>query len=166
MTDLAQLIDRIAGFDGPAWRRAPMPSTEDEACAALVRGLAALPPDERDRQAAPVRTAKLTRKVEVFARRMAALAVRTGSAERLRDGALALALNGCVARETYMMLSLIHHSAAKLGLDGDAVLREAARHATPEGARKVLEYAARDGKSIATMGWREIDGPDGFDYGR
>ena len=119
---------------------------------------------ERDRRAAPLRTVALTRRIEVFARRMAALAVRARAPERLRDAALALALAGCAAHETYMMLSLVHHGAGKLGLDGDALLLDAAACATADGARRVREFAAREDKGIAKMGWHEIEGPDGFDY--
>src|SRR4051794_10275464 len=164
MDGIEDLKARAAALDGQQWRRAPMPAPEDALFTSLVRAVAALPAPEREGAAAAPSRAPLNRRGEGFARRVAAPAGRPRAGERLRDAAAALALNGCAARETYMMLSLVHHSATRLGLDGDAILRDAAALAAPDGAQRILRYAATPEKRIASMGWREVEGPDGFDY--
>lgn len=165
-SNLDESLAGVAAMDTRAYYASKIPDERDEQIAALVRSIAALPAEERAGCSESLKTSKVMRRLETYVRRMAALAVREKSEQRLRDALTALALNGCENRELYMMLSLAQRSAEKLGLDGAALLRDAARFSQPNDAARLLQYAALDpaNKRIEAQGWREVEGPDGFDY--
>ena len=106
--------------------------------------------------------------LNVFAYRMAMLAVRQQSPELLSDALTALLI---IAhrddRHNFLMtLSIAHHSATKLG-DANSLFRDAAQYACDvETARLLLGFlqrAHRD-KRIESMGFQECMGPHGVIY--
>ena len=165
-TDIDQLMQQVGSHDYRKWYDEPLPSAIDDRCSTLVRALAALSEAERASRAAPLAGFELEQSMQVFAFRMAVLAVRGGSVDRLRDGALALALNGCASREMYALISLVHHSAGKLGLRPNAFLSECAPHGTPDGMKALESFAQRPRESqrIELMGFHESARDGAFSY--
>lgn len=106
----------------------------------------------------------------VYGHRMAVLAVRQQSREPLEKALLALVVEGfrCDARENMLILSLINHSAVKVGADPRQLFENAARYASPEVAQHLREFVSRrpEDKSIQAMGYSEETTPDGFRYSR
>jgi hypothetical protein len=106
----------------------------------------------------------------VFAERMAALAVRENSVDRLRDGLLSIAMEQFRfdLREDLMVMSLLYNSAKKIGADPDAVFMSVCPAVAPQVARELQKFVSRPAelKSIAAMGYREIDDAAGFRYDR
>ncbi|MBN2005842.1 MAG: hypothetical protein JXA21_20965 [Anaerolineae bacterium] len=108
-------------------------------------------------------------KLNIFAERMAMLSVRQNSPERLQEGLIALLMidSRIDYRDVLMVLSLICHSAGKLGLDLESffekVLQYAYRPVVADSFRRFLRRESQD-RSITAMGYREIEGPGGLVY--
>ncbi len=106
-----------------------------------------------------------------FASRMAMLSVREQSETLLLHGLVALIMeldwpDLPDAREILMDLSIVYHSAAKLGC-ADSLFQQAAQYADKPSSRDiVLGYLRRnpEAKRIEAMGWHEIAGPSGLIY--
>ncbi|HUC34760.1 MAG TPA: hypothetical protein VMR48_03600, partial [Gaiellaceae bacterium] len=105
--------------------------------------------------------------------------VRDEDPERVRFGLAALALEGGWPdwRDTTVLLTLLHVSARKLGLDADGVFYEEARALAYEpvkerayfsaaGADIIRSYAGRPDrlKELDVMAYEEYTGPEGFAY--
>lgn len=142
----------------------PLPNARDELCEKLTRVYAGASDAERGKIRA-AGTEEQLRLLMPFADRMAILAVRAKDDARITGGLLAHAIEDFRwdPRENLRSLSLLFRSGEKLGIDAAARFREVARLASPSGKKYFLEFAG-DPKSPATMGFREIDGPDGFTY--
>ena len=127
--------------------------------------------------------AALTRKeagiLDGLAQEAAEAAVRENDPERIRFGLAALALEGGWPdwRDTTVVLTLLHVSARKLGLDADRVFYEESRalayepvkqrnYFTNAGARILRSYAGRPDrlKELDVMAYEEYEGPGGFAY--
>jgi len=106
-------------------------------------------------------------------------AVREQEPERIRFGLAALALEGGWPdwRDTTVLLTLLHVSARKLGLDADRLFEEEARglaydpvaeraYFSTAGAGIIRSYAGRPGrlKELDVMAYEEHVGPNGFSY--
>ena len=105
-----------------------------------------------------------------FAERMAALAVRERKEERIAQGLLGMVLEGFRhdPRENILVLSLLHHSAEKLGADARALFERAAALADESAARHLRDFVNRSPelKRIEVMGFREKVTKQGFAYER
>ncbi len=103
-----------------------------------------------------------------YAYRMAQLAVREGSVERIRDGLIAIVIEDYRedAEDCLKYLHLLCHSARKLGADEIALLQQACTYATPRMAEVLTEFAERspDLRGIELTWFVEDDGPEGFQY--
>jgi hypothetical protein len=114
-----------------------------------------------------------------IAQEAAETAVREEDPERIRFGLAALALEGGYPdwRDTLVLLTLLHVSARKLGLDADRLFEEEAdalayepvkerAYFSTAGARVIRSYAGRPArlKELDVMGHEEYEGPDGFGY--
>ena len=114
-----------------------------------------------------------------LAREAAEAAVREEDPERLLFGLAALALEGGWPdwRDTTVLLTLLHVSARKLGLDADRVFYEEARTLAYEpvrerayfsnaGAAIIRSFAGRPDrlKELDVMAYEEYTGPNGFAY--
>ena len=106
-------------------------------------------------------------------------AVREQEPERIRFGLAALALEGGWPdwRDTTVLLTLLHVSARKLGLDADRLFEEESRRLAYEpvaerayfstpGAGIIRSYAGRPDrlKELDVMAYEEHVGPNGFSY--
>jgi hypothetical protein len=145
------------------------PSPVDMAIEQVIDHYVALPPDQRNailQAFGPHHSFTLL----IFAMRMAMLAVRERSAYRVTRGLLALVIENARfdSREDLIMLSLLNHSAEKIEADPAALFEQAALVATPSMARALRDFAQRPAglKRIESMGFREVDGSDGFRYER
>jgi hypothetical protein len=117
--------------------------------------------------------------LDALAQEAAEAAVRDEDPERVRFGLAALALEGGWPdwRDTTVLLTLLHVSARRLGLDADGVFYEEARVLAYEpvkerayfsnaGAGILRSYAGRPErlKELDVMAYEEYTGPDGFAY--
>ena len=105
-----------------------------------------------------------------YAERMAILAVRIRSQNALKKGLLALVLEGftCDMRESIMRLTLLSHSAHKIGVDMERLFEEVASSTNGDAERVLREFVGRsvEDKSIESMGYSEEMTSDGFSYSR
>ena len=103
-----------------------------------------------------------------FAERMAILSVREKSCERLEKALLALIVEAFRwdARENMLILSLINHSAIKIGADPKQFFEVAAKHASTDITQHLRKFIKRrtEDKSIQIMGYSEEMTADGFSY--
>ncbi|HTW95362.1 MAG TPA: hypothetical protein VMD30_11240 [Tepidisphaeraceae bacterium] len=117
-------------------------------------------------QAAITGNANLVRMIS-YAAIMASRAVQNNSTEDIRRGLAAVVLAGDQVdyRYSLMVLSILYHSAEKLGISPAEVFTEAARLGTSETNDFLMKYLAHGEKSIEAMGYKEGAGPDGaFKY--
>ena len=104
------------------------------------------------------------------ARGMAVLAVRERRGERLRYGLQSLLIEGAQldAQETISYLSLLNHSASKLGIDLGHVF-EPLTSTAPRSACDIVEKFLEKpdtAKAIDLFGFVEVNRASGFDYKR
>jgi hypothetical protein len=114
-----------------------------------------------------------------IAQEAAEAAVREEDPDRVRFGLAALALEGGWPdwRDTTVLLTLLHVSARKIGLDADHVFYEEARALAYEpvkerlyfstaGAEIIRSFAGRPDrlKELDVMAYEEYTGPNGFAY--
>ena len=105
----------------------------------------------------------------VFAERMSILSVREKSYDKLLAGLVALVMvdSRIDRRDMLMVLSLVYHSADKLGVEQKQLFHNVVQY-SDDGVTKdlILRFPERDPKDkrIEAMGYREIDGPNGLIY--
>lgn len=164
--DITALVRQI---DQPGYDLDLAPSPVDAAIDQVIDHYVALPPDERN----AILTAfgpQHSFTFLIFAMRMAMLAVRERSAYRITRGLLALVIENARfdSREDLIILSLLNRSAEKIGADPAALFEQAAIVAEPQMAQALRTFVQRPAglKRIESMGFHEIDGPDGFRYER
>jgi hypothetical protein len=141
------------------WR---LPAVRDTEIADRVRELlASRPVPSLD----PGRVAVLS----AFAERMATLARRTGSVDRLRAGldAMVLAHLGAADRDAVVPLALLWRSAEVLGIDPREVFLAAETRAGTDGGA-LARFADRrpEDRGIDAMGYLEVEDEFGFHYER
>ncbi len=106
-----------------------------------------------------------------FSTRMAMLSVRQRSEALILHGLVALIMeldwpNLPDVREVLMDLSVVYHSAAKLGC-AEALFQQAVQYTASSRSRDIiLGYLQRspEDKRIEAMGWHEVVGPNGLIY--
>jgi len=114
-----------------------------------------------------------------IAHEAAEAAIRGQDPERVRFGLAALALEGGWPdwRESMVLLTLLHVSARKLGLDADLLFEDEAdalayqpveerRYFSTPGVALFRSYAGRPDrlKELDVMEYEEYEGPNGFGY--
>jgi len=102
----------------------------------------------------------------LYASTAAAKAVRETDVEKVKLGLAALAIENCVFdwRDSLSPLVLLHHSAARLGVEPADLFRQIAEIASPQGARLFLGFLTRtpENCTIATFGLKEGTDSDGL----
>lgn len=114
-----------------------------------------------------------------FSQRMAVLAVRKRSEKYLFEGLIAHVIEGGKFdwRENVLVLSLLYHSAVKIGADPVALFTRAAALAGKPSAEELADvpiaktireypHRAPEYRSIQAMGYEEAKDADGFCYKR
>lgn len=168
-SDVADTIAKLEQSKVRAYSQTPMPSELDAEVIALIGRFTNSTGQQRaalDALVADTHSFGLL----IFAERMAALAVREKSAERVRVGLLAIAIENFRwdLREDIMVMSLLYDSAVKIGADADATFRSMYEHAPPRVAQELENFIERPAelKRIAVMGYHEVDDAAGFRYDR
>lgn len=105
-----------------------------------------------------------------FGRRSAVFGIRDQSAERVRDGLMAISMieaDRVDFRDILVVLSFLHHAAARVNADTSVLFHDAAAFAEPELAKLVTEFAARapaDQDLRAAWGHVEIETSNGAGF--
>lgn len=168
-TDFRDLFRELQDRKHPDYYQRPIPSDLDTAVGGLVSVFIDGEAETRERLLSASRKENSFTLI-VFAERMATLAVRESSPRRIRDGLVALIIEGFKFdyRDNMCVWAPLYHSAVKLGADPDLIFREAASLANTEVSRWLIDFANRPapGKSLKVFGFTEGYGPDGFRYER
>jgi len=105
-----------------------------------------------------------------FASRMATMGVREQSRERILDGLVALIMEDYKVdfRDTLMRVAPLYDATLKIGLDPEAVFREAAAFFGNETATNIVDFPSRppELRTLNGMGFKESSDADGFRYVR
>jgi hypothetical protein len=106
----------------------------------------------------------------LFSERMAMFGAREGSYSSLLKGLIALAMVdlNLDLREILLIFPLHYHSALKIGIDPARLFQEAAEYAGSEVAEHLRRFPMRDpkDKTLGSMGYKEVDTPNGVAYVR
>ena len=158
------VIKDLESHNTSGYRYWPLPCPMDDKISALIKTFVHLEPADRATVFGKVKKSFL---FLAFSERMAVLAVRENSESRLFDGLIAHVLEDFSHdyRENLLILSLLYHSAVKLGSNPIELFRKAAALASPKSADRLVGFAQNPG-SIRSMGYEEITTLDGFDYRR
>ena len=173
-----QLLAALDAVGAQAWTGylgQPLPCRADEIVAALVNGFEEAPASARERVRHCIGRAHAGA-LGSFAVRMAMLAVRERSVERLRLGLCAAVLSvgeGEDWRDLIRTFSPLSDAATRLGADGPLEFARAARHARGWYVGFVASFPPRWGwhrlveRAAMVLGlgnWRAIEAADGFRY--
>jgi hypothetical protein len=155
------VVDRLTGYG--LWH---LPCQVDESLTEVVEMARALSPFERP--AVDKAFAKDRGILRAFAGRMATLAVRESSEQRLTAGLSALVVENFDddARETTMELALLFDAARRIGVSPTTAFADAIAWARPQAAEQLRAYLARDPglQRIESMGYAAKSDRDGFRY--
>jgi hypothetical protein len=154
--------ENLAGYG--SW---PLPCDVDDKISTIIEIFLGLKPNERK---VPFGKTKTSFLFLSFSRRMAILGARENSENRLFEGLMAHVIEDFRYdyRENLIVLSLLHYSAFKIGLNPYDLFHRAAAFATPETADRLLRYGRRKPGVglIESMGYKEVVTPDGVSYER
>jgi len=117
-------------------------------------------------------TSKASGALQLFAERMAMLSVRKNSPDLLRKGLVAMTMVNSAKpgddRILAIRMSLLHHSAQKLGLNVEAFFEQSSQYMSgislTGGAPAAFLRRTPKNKRIQAMGYDEIEGPSGLIY--
>lgn len=145
------------------------PSTIDTTVKQLIDRYSALAPADREAFLTPF-SMDQSFTLLLFAIRMAMLAVREHSTQRIVDGLMALVIEDCRLdwREVLIVCSLLNHSAQLIGADATALFDRAAGMASPTTAEHLRGFVRRDPglQRVESFGWRASGSGAGFRYER
>lgn len=173
------LLRRLRSAADGSYRREPLPGATDEGWERLVTSFVAGDASHREALRQALDTALYQRLLH-FAQRMASLAVRQQSVERLRFALLAIALAGDARgsdwRDTGIAMLPLTDAAGRLGPAGDDLFEDAARLASVRTATTIRLAKPRHGPwgrfvratraVFASADWQPTMTSDGFRYGR
>ena len=135
--EVKNLLQAIGGANTIAWFNSAIPSREDEQCSRLIELLRSSP---REDWVGIFAKDHLSSRIQLFVFRMTQLSVRKGWLPLLETAAVALAMEGCREREPYSLLALVRHSAARLGVDGDELIRRVIPFADSHGRERLQSF--------------------------
>lgn len=169
--DFSELIKLLESVPD-SYIQATLPCPTDDRIREVVSWTMNASPDQR-RAIHQAITAGANGTLRVFAERMATLSVRKQSPDLLLSGLVAMTMVNINLlddpRLVNIRLSLLHHSAHKLGLDVEAFFEQAAHYMRGISmmAGTTLSFLDRTAKNrrIEAMGYQEIEGPSGLIYG-
>lgn len=122
-----------------------------------------------NRSGTPVRV-RAAGRLGGFGLRAAVIGLREGSLDMIKTGltAFAVADIGADVRETLMSITVLFHAAKRLGADAPGLFREIAAISGPAFAAVLIDFAGRSEgpPTLASMGWREVETPDGPGFER
>ncbi|MCD4738274.1 MAG: hypothetical protein K8R89_03320, partial [Anaerolineae bacterium] len=117
-------------------------------------------------------TSKASGALQLFAERMAMLSVRKNSPDLLQKGLIAMTMVNSAKpgddRILAIRMSLLHHSAQKLGLNVEAFFEQSLQYMSgislTAGEPAAFLRRTPKNKRIQAMGYDEIEGPSGLIY--
>ena len=172
---LLAALDAVGAQPWSGYLEQPLPCEADEIVAALVAGFEEAPAPAREGVRRRVGCTH-ARALGLFAVRMATLAVRERSAERLRIGLCAAVLSAGERadwRDLGDTLHLLSDAAIRIGADGPTEFANAARFARGWYVGYVQRFPPRWGwhrlaeRAAMVLGlgdWRAVEASDGFRY--
>jgi hypothetical protein len=114
-------------------------------------------------------TSPQSRTLYLFARRMAIIAMRTGTGDFIRLGLIALAIENAVYdfRETLGSLSFLQHSAQRISIDFPALVAQLLPLFSPEFTRLVTDFLRRGSSAtkLGKFGFQEYVDANGITIG-
>ena len=149
----------------------PDPSELDGLIRESCKLFSKLPTTERVKFSAAISMGEFY-KLITFARRVAVFALRTKDSALLQDGLTALAMIEVKRndfRDVLWVLALLHHTATRLGLDADSLIRNAARLSEPEMLKLMDDFAsgsARNKSLKDSWGYLEVETKFGLGFAR
>ncbi len=162
---IEEMIRKVEAQDTVGYGYWPLPCPLDDEISEIVNAFLQAAPAEREAAYGKVNRSSL---FLGFSERMAILAVRKNSERPLFEGLIAHVIEDFRfdARENLVRLSLLYHSASKIGLDPIALFDRAAALATPKAAKYIRDFARRSPelRRIEAMRFRETITPEGFSY--
>ena len=162
------LMSSLAGVSLPNYRATKLPCSVDEQALELCHVFMQGTSEQRQALFASLHESVCCTLL-VFAERMSILSVREKSYDKLLAGLVALVMvdSRIDRRHMLMVLSLVYHSADKLGVEQKQLFHNVVQY-SDDGVTKdlILRFPERDPKDkrIEAMGYREIDGPNGLIY--
>jgi hypothetical protein len=168
LTDLLDALGRQfadGSFNGYLPRE--IPHELDDRVRAVLRSFLAAPDDERVLLACLPRSSVFL----LFAEREASRAVRQRSPELLMDAAIAIGMAAVQhndEREGVMVMPVVWHAAAQLGVAQAPLFTSAANQVPEAGAKALLDFLTRkpENQTLKCMGYREGADHDGFRFVR
>jgi hypothetical protein len=165
--DIKKVLSLSLDTSSKAYSKQPIPSELDLALIELVDAF---------RKANPLRRFLIKRRVSdqhsailwVFSERMASLAVRERSTDRVLQGLSGLALEGCQEdyRDCVIRLAPLYDAALKIGASPNELFKKAASYGSGEAGKLILNYLKRtpENLTLGAMGYSEGETEDGFRY--
>lgn len=171
MQDVVQFMDELFSYlvanSRPFYIYRPIPCTFDAKISELINVFMQAAHDERLRMINNMQ-GENSGFLFAFGERMAALAVREHSGQRLLEGLVALVLEDYKfdPRDNIVCLAPLYHSAVKIGVDPVSLFTKATSYAKNEAADAIAHFPSRppELRSLESMGYKESYGPDGFRY--
>jgi hypothetical protein len=149
----------------------PAPSDFDVQIRKTCKQFAALNEADRANFTSAISMDEFYKLIE-FARRVAVFALRDNDADLLQDGLTALAMIEAKRtdfRDILWALALLHHTASRIGVDADSLIRDIARIAEPETRDLFTGFAGRNEryKSLKdSWGYLEVETTSGRGFVR
>jgi RNA binding exosome subunit len=156
---------RKMNFTG--YRLWTLPNETDEKISRIIDLFMSMNAEEKSHARKLIKGRRISSILLAYSERMAILAVRIKSKEPLARGLFAHILEDFKSddRENLLVLSLIRHSANKIGVNVREIIAEARNHATMR-AKEILDGLEKDFSSIREMGYRETKRDGQFWYER
>jgi hypothetical protein len=165
--DLKDALDNLIDDEHPDYSSQPIPCELDYVAGNLVNLYKRLSPVERE-TVHSLASERNSYTLLTFAERMATLAVREKSRERLLDGLLSLIIENYNAdwRDNLTKLAPLYHSAVKIGIDPQSLFMDAASYGNNEVAEIIRGFPLREpeDRSLEAFGYKESYELDGFRY--
>lgn len=173
MTDLLNILveleKKLKSDDRSGWGLLPIPCSFDKDISSVVQRCIEGTAEEqlfiRD-----TFTDKDSFAFLCFSERMASLAVREKSEKYIFEGLIAHVIEGGKFdwRENILVLSLLYHSAVKIGSDPAVLFNKAAEFASGEIKEIIRSFPNRapEDRDIGAMGYVESENEQGFCYKR
>ncbi len=160
-------FDEIAADQTPKYAFQPIPCELDSKIDRLISLFRHAPVNERQ-YFFEFAGEKFSWLLIVFAERMATLAVRKQSRDKVLEGLLALILEDYRVdpRDNLTRLAVLYDAATRIGVSPDEIFSEAARFANNSVAQSITEFPSRRpaDRSLKAFFYKAVDGPNGFTY--
>ncbi|MFH1260124.1 MAG: hypothetical protein ABII74_10030 [Elusimicrobiota bacterium] len=168
--DINEIIKDMGTDKTIGYGKMSLPCSFDEDISKMVNSFIKMSLQERDVFLEKFTRIRQSDTLLAFSERMAILSVREKNPRWIFEGLIAQVIEDLRQdwRENTMILSLLDHSAKKIGADPMELFKKAVDYASPKTAKFLIDFAERDPnlKSIEMMGYYEVMREGGFWYER